>query len=155
MHKQKGRLPRRSPFFLPSRRRPIKIDREQIWPDLLQDFFARWDAVTTQEICRIRYKVFYVCALALSIPWVAIGRAQSPHEARFAIEIPGQEGSAPTYALVNENSELSYTTFLYTLQKLANPTHEARQTSALGLESKVVGDEVFITATPSTGMSRP
>jgi hypothetical protein len=105
----------------------------------------------TQEIFRIRYKVFYVCALALSIPWVVIGRAHSPHEARFAIETPGREGSPPTYELVNENSELSYTTFLYTLQKLADPTPDAHRTSELGLESKVVGGEVFITATAIYG----
>ena len=105
----------------------------------------------TQGIFRIRYKVFYLCALALSMSWVAIGTAQSPREARFAIEIPGHEGSLPTYAMVNEDPGGFYTTFLYDLHKLANPTPDTRQASALALESKVAGDEVFITATAIFG----
>jgi hypothetical protein len=105
----------------------------------------------TQGIFRIRYKVFYVCALALSIPWVAIGTAQSPREARFAIEIPSQEGFLPTYAMVNENPGVSYSTLLYELHKLANPASDTRQVSALALESKVAGDEVLITASAIFG----
>jgi hypothetical protein len=83
--------------------------------------------------------------------WVAISTAQSPREARFAIEIPSQEGSLPTYAMVNEDPGVIYSTFLYDLHKLANPTPDTRQASALALESKVVGDEVFITATAIFG----
>jgi hypothetical protein len=92
-----------------------------------------------------------VCALTLSIAWVAIGRAQSPREARFAIEIPSHEGSPPTYQLVIENPGVSYTTFLFELHKLANSNPDTRQVSALGLESKVVGDEVSITLTAIYG----
>jgi hypothetical protein len=105
----------------------------------------------TQGIFRIRYKVFYVCALALSITWASIGRAQSPRESRFAIEIPGQEGFLPTYAIVSENPGVTYTTHLYRLPKLASPAPDTRQASALALESKVAGDEVFITATAIFG----
>jgi hypothetical protein len=109
----------------------------------------------TQGIFRIRYKVFYVCALALCMSWVAIGIAQSTREARFAIEIPSQEGSLPTYALVNEDPGVISTTFLYDLHKLANPAADTRPASALALQSKVAGDEVFITATAIFGEVDP
>src|ERR1700723_794698 len=114
-------------------------------------FFERRAPAMTQGIFRIRYRGFCLCALALSMSWGAFGRAQSPREARFAIEIPGQEGFPPTYAIVNENPGVSYTTDLYSLPKLANPAPDTRQASALALESKVAGDEVFITATAIFG----
>src|ERR1700723_2558645 len=109
----------------------------------------------TQGIFRIRYKVFYVCALALCMSWVAIGIAQSTREARFAIEIPSQEGSLPTYALVNEDPGVFSQPFLYDLHKLANPAADTRPASELALQSKVAGDEVFITATAIFGEVDP
>jgi hypothetical protein len=92
--------------------------------------------------------------LALPCLCVAICSAQPPAAPpKFAVEIPGGNGGAPSYSMVDDSAS----SLLYepTFHQLAGGIPGLRKPSVLKLNYKVAGDSVSITATALYGKLDP